>query len=110
MRMVHGSEDARAVRYDLATNPLEEGDGEPIALDSEEGLALLAELETVRIRMRALREQAQRREVGAPLSEEDLLELGALGYTGAGGANGTEAQPDADRHRLCMDGCVWRRE
>jgi hypothetical protein len=101
-----GSEQARAVRFDLLTNPLEQGDGKPIDWDSDQGRALLAELDQVRGTLRAAREAAPSRRVRNQLTEADRIELQALGYTGGSGAG---PMRDVDRERLCMDGCVWRR-
>jgi len=101
-----GSEEARAVRFDLRTNPLEQGDGEPIEWDSDAGRELLLELEQVRGELRAARDGAASRRVRNRLTEADRIELQALGYTGSTSAAPIRA---ADRERLCMDGCVWLR-
>jgi arylsulfatase A-like enzyme len=100
-----GTPQARAVRYDLRANPLEEGDGEELLLDSPAGRALVEELARTRAELQALRARSQRRAVGAPLSTADQAELAALGYASG---EGVLPRSGADPSRLCMDGCVWR--
>ncbi len=101
-----GTASARAERFDLSADPMERGASEPVSWESERGRALALELDRVRARVRALRAGlAQRGGAAASLSEQEMAQLEALGYTGL------EAEPEAgDQTRLCLDGCGWREE
>ena len=96
---------ARAERFDLAANPLEEGRGSPLE-PSDPGVQ--ATLSALRDRTADERAAAPPRDAEVqPLSEADWAEIEALGYGGAaeGGPGGL-----SDLGRLCLDGCVWPEE
>ena len=101
-----GSEAVRAERFDLAADPRGAAPPEPLAMDSDAGLALAAELEQLRVRFTETRAALEPSTAQGLPQLDDLQEatLDALGYTGFDG--GDEA---GDEGRLCMDGCVWRR-
>ncbi|TAJ24055.1 MAG: hypothetical protein EPO68_02115 [Planctomycetota bacterium] len=94
----------RALRHDLAADPLGRGPGEPLAVGSAEERALGARLAALRVRIAALRcPPSDRRGEARELSASERDELSKVGY--GQGAKVTELSGQLDR--LCLDGCVW---
>ncbi len=95
------------VHFDRAENPLERGPGETLAPGDPRLTRALADLEAARARYRADRDALPPRRLDArPLSEADLAQLAAMGYSGdrpdPGATRGT-----AHTDRLALDGGVW---
>jgi arylsulfatase A-like enzyme len=94
----------RALRHDLAADPLGRGPGEPLALGSAEERALGARLAALRVRIAALRcPPSDRRGEARELSTRERDELSKVGY----GQGGRVTELSGQLDRLCLDGCVW---
>lgn len=94
----------RALRHDLATDPMGRGPGEELAQGSEQERALGARLAALRVRIAGLRcPPSDRRGDARELSASERAELSKVGYAQGGPVTGLSGQLD----RLCLDGCVW---
>ncbi|HIF40102.1 MAG TPA: hypothetical protein EYQ74_03270 [Planctomycetes bacterium] len=97
-----GPADWKALRFDLAANPLGAGPGQAVDMGASEGPAeLLNRQRALLQRLRAA--QPARGGEAAALSNRDLLELAAMGY----GGDDDSADEGKDNERLPLDGGVW---
>lgn len=96
----------RVSRFDRVSDPLERGEPEPVAWDSEVGVRLAQRLDAWRGRLTELRVACAHDSLQiSALDAEAEADIRALGYAGAS-ADG----PLGERPRalpLCMDGCLW---